>query len=114
MVTLRPHSISDTTANHRSICLVSGSVTLLIRGFTNSHTKRGISLTIGESNRFGWSREALRAVVTGGAGFIGSAVSEALIHDGWEVTIFDNLSSGYKDHLPAFSQIPLLKEARMI
>jgi UDP-glucose 4-epimerase len=43
----------------------------------------------------------LRALVTGGAGFIGSHVAELLIADGYAVTILDNLSSGRNDNIPA-------------
>lgn len=35
-----------------------------------------------------------RALVTGGAGFIGSHICEALLTDGWDVVVLDNLSSG--------------------
>jgi len=37
--------------------------------------------------------------VTGGAGFIGSHITEAVIKDN-EVVVFDNLSSGTKDRIP--------------
>lgn len=45
-----------------------------------------------------------RALVTGGAGFIGSHVSDALLADGWSVTVLDDLSSGKRDHVPAAAQ----------
>lgn len=43
----------------------------------------------------------MRALVTGGAGYIGSVVSEQLLAAGHEVTIFDDLSKGHKDAVPA-------------
>jgi UDP-glucose 4-epimerase len=42
----------------------------------------------------------VRAVVTGGAGFIGSHVAEALVNRGDEVHILDNLTSGKRENLP--------------
>lgn len=45
----------------------------------------------------GWRR---RALVTGGAGFIGSHVAEALCEQGWDVEVLDNLSTGDPSNLP--------------
>ncbi len=42
----------------------------------------------------------LRVLVTGGAGFIGSHVSEAYLVEGWEVTALDDLSSGKRENVP--------------
>jgi UDP-glucose 4-epimerase len=42
----------------------------------------------------------LRAIVTGGAGFIGSHVVEALLARGDEVVAFDDLSTGKRENLP--------------
>jgi UDP-N-acetylglucosamine/UDP-N-acetyl-alpha-D-glucosaminouronate 4-epimerase len=42
----------------------------------------------------------VRALVTGGAGFIGSAVSRLLIAEGWDVRIFDNLLTGFERNIP--------------
>lgn len=40
------------------------------------------------------------ALVTGGAGFIGSHVADAFIGNGWDVTIVDDLSSGKRQNIP--------------
>jgi UDP-glucose 4-epimerase len=42
-----------------------------------------------------------RALVTGGAGFIGSHVADLFLEKKWEVTIADDLSSGKKENIPA-------------
>src|SRR5690606_6239824 len=42
-----------------------------------------------------------RALVTGGAGFIGSHVVEALTADGFDVEVLDDLSSGRRENLAA-------------
>ncbi|MBI2578442.1 MAG: SDR family NAD(P)-dependent oxidoreductase [Candidatus Aenigmarchaeota archaeon] len=41
----------------------------------------------------------MRALVTGGAGCIGSDLAGRLVKDGYEVAVFDNLSSGKQEHL---------------
>jgi len=41
-----------------------------------------------------------RALVTGGAGFIGSHLARGLIEEGLEVCILDNLSTGKKKNIP--------------
>jgi UDP-glucose 4-epimerase len=43
----------------------------------------------------------VRAVVTGGAGFIGSHVVDSLLARGEEVHVLDNLSSGKRENVPA-------------
>src|SRR5215212_4693307 len=43
----------------------------------------------------------MRAVVTGGAGFIGSHVADALIARGHDVVVLDDLSGGMKGNVPA-------------
>ena len=42
-----------------------------------------------------------RILVTGGAGFIGSHIAEALAHDNYSVTILDDLSGGFADNIVA-------------
>ena len=43
----------------------------------------------------------MRALVTGGAGFIGSSIADQLVADGHEVVVLDDLSTGYAENLPA-------------
>lgn len=45
-----------------------------------------------------------RAVVTGGAGFIGSHVAERLLREGWDVRIIDDLSTGLKSNVEEVKQ----------
>lgn len=44
---------------------------------------------------------ARKALVTGGAGFIGSHVVDLFLASGWQVEILDNLSSGRRERLAA-------------
>src|SRR5687767_14225262 len=43
--------------------------------------------------------EPMRAVVTGGAGFLGSHLTDRLIKEGWKVLVIDNLITGSLDNL---------------
>ena len=43
----------------------------------------------------------MRLLVTGGAGYIGSVVASLLTTGGHEVTVLDDLSTGYADAVPA-------------
>jgi UDP-glucose 4-epimerase len=42
----------------------------------------------------------MRVLVTGGAGYIGSVVTAALLEGGHEVTVLDDLSTGHEDAVP--------------
>ncbi|HXK69792.1 MAG TPA: GDP-mannose 4,6-dehydratase, partial [Caldisericia bacterium] len=42
----------------------------------------------------------MKALITGGAGFIGSNLAERLIKEGFHVSIIDNLSSGFLKNVP--------------
>ena len=44
-------------------------------------------------------------LLTGGAGYIGAHVTEALVRAGHEVVVFDDLSTGERSRVP--SEIPL-------
>ena len=49
-------------------------------------------------------------LITGGAGFIGSNLAQALVRDGERVRIFDNLSSGTLDNLgPVRDQVEIVE-----
>lgn len=45
-------------------------------------------------------------LVTGGAGFIGSHIVERLLREGAAVRVFDNLSTGKRENLNGFDQLP--------
>jgi UDP-glucose 4-epimerase len=47
----------------------------------------------------------MRAIVTGGAGFIGSHIAEALVACGDEVHVLDDLSSGKPENVPTGAQL---------
>lgn len=51
----------------------------------------------------------MKALVTGGAGFIGSHLTEALLGEGHEVTVVDDLSTGRVENLAAVAASPRLR-----
>ncbi len=51
----------------------------------------------------------MRALVTGGAGFIGSYLVERLVNEGYDVVVVDNLSSGRLEFLSEVSDSPRLR-----
>lgn len=58
----------------------------------------------------------MRVLVTGGAGYIGSVVTEELARAGHEVTVYDDLSKGHRDAVipeAAFVEATLLDEATL-
>jgi UDP-glucose 4-epimerase len=48
----------------------------------------------------------MNALVTGGAGFIGSHLAERLLKDGYEITVIDNLSTGSLENIEGFRDSP--------
>ncbi|MHB8838270.1 MAG: NAD-dependent epimerase/dehydratase family protein [Gemmatimonadaceae bacterium] len=47
---------------------------------------------------------ANRALVTGGAGFIGSHIADALLDRGFHVVVLDDLSTGWRQNVPAAAE----------
>ncbi len=60
----------------------------------------------------GWHSESdpvMKALITGGAGFIGSHLAERLLQNGGEVVVVDNLSTGRLANLETFRHHPKLQ-----
>ncbi len=51
----------------------------------------------------------MNTLVTGGAGFIGSNIVRLLVEEGHQVTVLDNLSSGYRCNLDAFPGVRFIE-----
>ena len=53
----------------------------------------------------------MRAAVTGGAGFIGSHIADALVAAGHEVVVIDDLSRGRREQVPATARLEVVDVA---
>ena len=51
----------------------------------------------------------MKALVTGGAGFIGSHIVDRLLSEGHEVTVLDNFSTGHRDNLAQSAQLNIIE-----
>ncbi|MFZ4438498.1 MAG: SDR family oxidoreductase [Syntrophales bacterium] len=51
----------------------------------------------------------MKALVTGGAGFIGSNLVRQLVADGHDVTVLDSLLSGFRSNLDPFPQVRFIE-----
>jgi UDP-glucose 4-epimerase len=51
----------------------------------------------------------IKALVTGGAGFIGSNIVKLLVEEGHQVTVLDNLLSGYRENLDPFPGVRFIE-----
>ncbi len=51
----------------------------------------------------------MKALITGGAGFIGSHLAEALLHAGWQVSIIDDLSTGSMENIDVLKSYDQLR-----
>src|SRR5581483_1689113 len=55
----------------------------------------------GVLHHYGRQGMSRRVLVTGGAGFIGSNVSDLFLEKGWTVEIIDNFTSGKRENVPS-------------
>ena len=53
-------------------------------------------------------KDRMRTLVTGGAGFIGCNIVHLLVQEGHQVTVLDNLLSGYRCNLDPFPEVEFI------
>ncbi len=53
--------------------------------------------------------DSMKVLVTGGAGFIGSNLVKHLLQHGLQVTVLDNMSTGYRINLAPFPEVRLIE-----
>ncbi|MGB5517835.1 MAG: NAD-dependent epimerase/dehydratase family protein, partial [Gammaproteobacteria bacterium] len=51
----------------------------------------------------------MKALVTGGAGFIGSHIVDRLLAEGHEVTVLDDFSTGHRDNLAENARLDIVE-----
>jgi UDP-glucose 4-epimerase len=51
----------------------------------------------------------IKALITGGAGFIGSNIVKLLISKGHQIVVLDNLQTGYRENLDAYPEAQLIE-----
>ncbi|MEI7833862.1 MAG: NAD-dependent epimerase/dehydratase family protein [bacterium] len=51
----------------------------------------------------------MKTLITGGAGFIGSNIVKQLLRDGHEVTVLDNLFSGYRSNIDVYPEVRFIE-----
>lgn len=55
-----------------------------------------------------------RVLITGGAGFIGSHLTERLLSDGWQVTVFDDFNDAYDPSIKRQNLVEVLDDIELI
>src|SRR5690554_2807184 len=79
---------------------VPGPTSLYYKMLGNADSRVKGTLPGPPNNKPG-EEQTMRILVTGGAGFIGSHLTERLLAEGHQVRVLDNLSTGRRENLPS-------------